>query len=293
MTDQHPQDQPEGEPTDAGFEQELDAVLAKASSLAEGLSAEVGSSDAPPVATVATSPHTDDNAPVANLDEELSTLEGLLAKTETELHESAAGGSAVDGEDDTPGASGEAPPTTGEAAAPDDQVPDFMAEFTGGQDPAADPSGELDPATSAALPSLEMEEPTGGASTAASSKPGVVGTGMLGVVGTPQPAKVEEDPPGAAASHSGVAENPEEQAAAPARGATAASRSAVADVRRALADRLSPVTYTVAECTVRMLETADRPFRKLGETPRRWLGWLALATMGTSVVVFVLSFLIG
>ena len=39
------------------------------------------------------------------------------------------------------------------------------------------------------------------------------------------------------------------------------------------------------------LEAADKPLVRLGPRIRMVAGWLALATLGTSVIVFVVSFL--
>jgi len=58
--------------------------------------------------------------------------------------------------------------------------------------------------------------------------------------------------------------------------------------RRAVT-RLTPLALPVCECGARIIEVLDRPTRRLGEAPRLLIGWLAIATVGTSVIVYLIS----
>ena len=56
-----------------------------------------------------------------------------------------------------------------------------------------------------------------------------------------------------------------------------------------LAAGISPLLLAGTERFVSWMELIHRPLPALKETPRRVIGWVALATIGTSVIVFLLS----
>lgn len=202
------------------------------------------------------------------------------------------------------------PASGGPAAAR--HVPDFMLEFT---EPASDPPATPSPAvekTSAPAPSgaarnaaaetasaaagaaagkaqrpselaasndaatatragtAATATPPSSASRAATAKPGLVGTGMLGVIGTTasqQPQKASASATDASFD-SASTESETEEAAHP----------------RRLADVLSPVI----DLLERLLELLDRPFAKVGAGVKEIIGWVALATLGTAVVMYLI-----
>ncbi len=71
----------------------------------------------------------------------------------------------------------------------------------------------------------------------------------------------------------------------PATGSGATPGTAV----RSAAARLSPPVLAVSERVVNILEVADRPLGRVGDSVRRVIGWVAIATVGTSVIVFLYS----
>ena len=46
---------------------------------------------------------------------------------------------------------------------------------------------------------------------------------------------------------------------------------------------------SVSEGVAGLLEVMDRPARRLGPGARQAIGWLAIATLGTSLIVFLVS----
>ena len=55
------------------------------------------------------------------------------------------------------------------------------------------------------------------------------------------------------------------------------------------AARLSPIALFICERTVSLLEKINGPLGALGETPRRVIGWVAVATFATSLIVLLIS----
>ena len=146
------------------------------------------------------------------------------------------------------------PDAPGSAESNDDDVPDFMKEFT------EDDSTTAEPATSTNS-SVGGQSPIG-------ERPGTVSTGMLGVVeSATEPVAAEPTPPGEPG-----------RVAALARGALDTLRT-----------RASPIGLRVGNHGVRLLEIMDRPFGRIGEPIRRIVGWVAIATCGTSTIAYLIS----
>ncbi len=113
---------------------------------------------------------------------------------------------------------------------------------------------------------------------AVSVKPGVVSSGKIGVVGTHTP-NVDASAPG---------ETPDEPAEADDRPHKFA---AFANVIRKATTPLSPMVLAGCERAVTLLESIDRPLGRISDPVRRLLGWLAIATIATSLLVFLYSLL--
>ncbi len=254
-------------------ETDLDDVLAQASSLAADLSQEIGQDAGSPAAGTAP---LDGGSTDATVEVGLDELERLVAATREEL----------DGSD-------------GEAAAPDPPseepadlaVPDFMSEFTEPSPPP--PPDEPDGPDELPPPPAALDEPPPPAAIAAPndsqvvSDPslGIVATGTvkqeappepLGVVGTQSPV-VAEDTSSPKVDDSAV-EAPTEP--------TVSKRVALV---RAIVAKAGPILLIVCDHGVSLLEKIDRPLQRIGQVPRRLLGWLAIATLGTSLVAFIVS----
>ncbi len=270
MTDSQPQDENSPENGDLGVvsEQELDDVLAQASELADELSDEVGA---------ALNPAGPDEAHQAldaasDLDADLSELEQLVAGASKEVGE----GSEPSGEEELPQ---EQPETTTEGSA----VPDFMAEFTRPEDTNDSPATGGETAQPPGPADAELE-PDASAQTTESTqastpaKPGVVGTGMIGVVGA---ASTEPT----ADATSGASEELEARETPPAE----ATVTPLDRLFGLVEERVSPIALKVCEKAVPVLEAIDKPFGRVGTPIRRVIGWVAIATMGTALIVFLVS----
>ena len=252
-------------------EQELDNLLSHAATLAADASQQVGAPDSPPGAPPPPSPA----ELSATLDDELSRLEGLVASAASEVGTEAA---SPDTEDrGGGGASPKAAKTT--TPEPNRGVPDFMMEFTepASEAPSKPKAAAEAPPARTPLPDAKASQLDTPATASASStrtatatvaaKPGIVGTGMLGVVITskPDPELVTARGTAKEGGEGGVA------AGSP------ASKGGIAKL-------LLPAETLV----VRVLDLLDRPFARLGDGTKDIIGWIALATLGTALVVYLI-----
>jgi len=231
---------------DAGLlsAQELDEVLAQASSLATDLSEQVGKADEPGRAQA--------NAP-ADLDTELKEMEQLASTMDAEL----GGGVGT---------------MKGDSASAKSAVPDFMSEFMEPQQPTTSANESH---SSSAPGSSGNAAPT----VAPTPRPGVIGTGLIGVVGTSPPAIAKK------AEKPLVEEIEETEEAPPSR------PGRKLEVFKSIGARVGPLVSGVGLQAVRVLEKIDEPVSGMSQPVRRMIGWAAIATLGTSVVVYAISFI--
>ena len=167
----------------------------------------------------------------------------------------------------------------GEAVVEEEAVPAATSEVTAKKEPKAEAvpkpepeSGEvtLDPPSEPEAPSATVEATAG--QTAApvmrggETKPGVVGTGMLGVVGNIAKPKRKLGAPESK-------KKPEKD------------EPQTAQKDEGFASRAAANLYPAAERIVVVLEIMDRPFGWVGRPVRRGLGLVAVATLLTSVIV--------
>jgi hypothetical protein len=161
---------------------------------------------------------------------------------------------------------------TSPAPDPTESVPDFMSELTApppSSDAAAD---DLSASTSAddLMADLVDHRQERARAAAEPGKSGVAGSGIVGVVGgtinmppvapkpaTPSPPGVEPDP------------SP--------------------STRPRLAERFGPPILSLLDRFVTVLELIDRPLARIGGRVRRIVGWIAIAMIAASMVVFVRS----
>lgn len=306
MSDPKQPDLPPGDGADPGgmSEAELDSILADAAGLVSELTRQVGEPDATTAPAAAPSSPDPVKAVVGDkeLDAELAKLDTLLSSAAGEVgaDPSPSSPTPTDAAAPTPSPVASAPPKP----APRD-IPDFMQEFTQPdasdaapsrstppkpaspapelQKPAAPHAVSAEPVTKAAVKNVTAEaptaEPTPAVRAAPGGKPGVVGTGMLGVVASPvtETAVPRKDDP------------------APTNGETASGPPAASEVgnpppigRRVLKG-VEPLLIKVAEKGVGVMERVDRPFARLGGSVRRYLGLAALATLATALIVLVIS----
>lgn len=256
--DQTPADQPSSDPPGGpggeGIpEQELLDVLAEASKLAAELSVQLdGAPDPPPM----------DEAPSlvpksTKVEDQIDDLDAILAATCNELGEADPSPNENFGWDEGNSVEG------GESS-----VPDFMDEFT-------HPEGGEKPSTAEAPKAPDGIGSRPEKSSPMEPRPGVVGTGMVGLATEkkPEPQPVEQDEPPAKVSLRDRI-NPREL---PAKLAGLAASAAQGLLEKAL---------PAAEKVVGILEKGDRPLAKLKAPVKQVIGWLAIATLGTSAFVF-------
>ncbi len=261
--DQTPPEQPSREPSDgleSGIfsEQEVADVLAEASKLAGELARQLDGEEATPAPAV-TATLTPESPKV---DEQLDDVDALLAITSNELSETP-----------TPAEESAEPrrELTPEEVA--QAVPGFMDEFTPPENESDDATGSGEGSSTGTAADTQFVRET-----QVGPKPGVVGTSLVGVATgeTPEPQLVAEGEPVVVAPRRRVPNLREPFAKL--------VRLVMPAVPRILA-RLFPV----ADRVVGVLEKTDRPFTWMKEPVRCMIGWLAIATLGTSVFVFFWS----
>lgn len=289
MTSEPEPDQPSSEPSDGADsglvpEKELDDILVEASSLAVELSNEVGEANGP-AETPQHRPASDEVVKLPqDLDAELSDLERLVAAAGGEVNET----QPTDGEiasetpdepppEASPGSEAEIPDKDAPPA-DDGAIPDFMSEFTRPKEHA-----DIEPPAPKAVADRKTPPDAGGEDGGSSrpapvSKPGVVGPGIVGVVDTPDLLSM------------GLAPEQDELDTAIEGDASGSTRAAALNnLLRGAATQLSPVALAACKRAVTSLEAVNRPFDRLGDPIRGMLGWLAIATMGTALIVLLIS----
>ncbi len=344
MTDEQPPDEtspnvPDRADADVVPEQELDEVLAQASSLASDLSAELGAAEQ---ATPDTGPRANRGGPpdtLVDLDTELRELEKLVAETGSQIDpdsgKNGADAGLLQDQSDTqaPPATAadnlqgrlDALPTAGEDSVSTDttpnarsdglQVPDFMAEFTQSGKSAESDQPESSEPTAAEGASVADESPdimseltqSAGSSSDVPEEPATVSERSVDEadgLGAPDadlfddltsvPSIPDDDMP----NTSGDTRTPEgwgefgtavsdEGSAESSLATSAASR--LKTLARLVAARLSPSATAACDRIVSLLEVLDRPMDRIGDRVRHIAGWIAVATVGTSLVVYILS----
>lgn len=279
MADKHPPDKhsSSGSSEDGGSglisEQELEEVLAQASALATDLSEQLGMGGDDPssdslardsnIAPAAAGTETGDSDSIDNLpqdlDAELGELERLIAATRSDVTETGEGS-------DEPAPSAEAPAQVPEEPAVADPGPGKSVPDARDDPPVDQRSSE------SAGPGADLTFH------AVSVKPGIVGSGKIGVVGTHTVSpKVDASAP---------METPDEPAEAD---DTPQKFAGIANVIRGAATHLSPTVLAGCERAVNLLELIDRPLGRIGDPVRRLIGWVAIATIATSLLVFLYS----
>jgi hypothetical protein len=154
-----------------------------------------------------------------------------------------------------------------DAAASVDTPPETAVASTGGATPPAEPVAATSDVTSPETPPA--------AKTGESSSPESDG-GPTGVVGN-MPSKPPLEPP-----------PPPEKAA----DEQVASKSDKVPVSQRVRGQVSGIMLLVVGACARFLELINEPFEFIGERPRVAIGWLALGTVGASVLVAILSMLL-
>jgi len=256
MSDQPPPDRAQSDPSkqaawDSVSEAELDAALSHAASLAAELSGQIQSADDPAASSGPASGGNPLDNPSTGLDAELEQLEQLVSTAAAQIR-SAENAAPV--------------PST----APAHTVPDIMSEFTAPHKPAARSAPEV---SSSAVASDLMTAPVYGPPdrampAAASAKPGVVGSGMMGVVG-------------------GAVNIP--PLAVPRPGEPVAHAECERESGPGWAIRLVAPLLVILQGFASMLELIDRPLARISGGVRRIVGWVAIALIAASMLVFVRS----
>lgn len=257
-----------------GADRSLEELLAEASTLAAELSHELGGLETDlaleefRTPSAATDHESELNAELDKLETTEESSPNAEAAADMSLLD------AFDADESTPQSStDDSDPQTDPAGldsaeSDEENVPDFMKEFTGADSTTPEPVPPVKSSGTGQSPSVE--------------RPGVVGTGMLGVVGSvaePVAENADSEP----TADEPVAAEPT-QPNQPGRLA-AFARSAMAKVSA----RAAPMGLRVGNLGVRLLETIDRPFGRIGEPIRRIVGWVAIATFGTSTVAYFVS----
>jgi hypothetical protein len=277
MADQKPPDQPPGDPTnraESGSEQELDEVLAQASALAADLSEQVGAGDDPHRAVDRPEVPPTDGGSQSDLEAELGELERLIANTGKDL-ETGADTAAEPSAGNPP-----APPAAAEAPAPQTAIPDFMAEFTRPEGLAEDTTGRP------GQPSPSSQQ--SGVGTHPSPQPVVVP--KANAVGTTLRAAIATS--NMESSSDAVGDDRQSHLPAEQRDESGPGTETSPGPAGAIGTRmwrLGPVAIRASKPVVAALEIIDRPIARLGCGVRRLIGWIAIATIGTSAFVYLYS----
>ncbi|MFQ5591896.1 MAG: hypothetical protein ACE5HE_12090 [Phycisphaerae bacterium] len=230
-----------------------------------------------------------------DLDAQLAALDGLLTDAGDEQHaeptprvvsvnDDAVDDSAPDEPADKPrgvesslqqqDAPSDPPTTDAPTAAPDSRAgkavtPDFMAEFMAGneeeEEEEEEGANDASPASPPARETHPAEPRQADRSDYRTSAGDLVGSDTQ--CAAPPDAQETHDP------HTALAHG-------------AAWRS----LRKVLRG-VEPVALKLLDAAVGVLESADRPVRRLGYWPRAIAGWLAIATLALSLIVYVASLL--
>jgi len=268
-------------PHDSPPEAELDDVLSQATTLASSLKEEIGETGGR-AESAAPDPMTEVKTSTSDTVEcELRELERLVASASEEVGanvtDAAPGGSTppTDAADDT--ALPESPAASVPETAKPRSVPDFMSEFTAAEappevkEPARFPRSETVETARVA----DSTKTGAGAGAARATRPGVVGTSTLQTGHAPPDDVADER-----------CERPESDTE---RSEPGARKATAGDALRAFVQRLAPVGFALCAKGVGLLESIDRPLGRIGAAPRILLGWLAVATLGTASIVYLVS----
>lgn len=273
-SEQPPPNPPDGMESSLISEEELDEVLAQATSLAADLSEEVGVAEEPAAPSRRSDETTAPNATPPGVDDELAELERLVGEAKRDIDEPAEEPAPEAPPAETPTAPAAAPPDEPEStsdpeadSATDLSVPDFMSEFTESEEPAAPAQEKRTSADSAVQGSPDT---------------GIVGTGKAGVVGTPE--VVESSSPD---EEIATAEFPDDRQTKDPK--LQAMKALVGKILQPLVQRGAPLVRTACDRAVVCLEAIDRRTGFVGDGVRRLLGWFAIATIGTSVLVYLFT----
>jgi hypothetical protein len=305
MTDSNQSSDPRRDPVtddlpDTASEQELDDLLAHASELAGDLNENLGETDTAPASQPAESHDSaDESLTPADLDEELARLETktqIVANEigEIDMEESSDASHAENpAPDDSPIPNASAdhrqlvPPGQNQQATTRDsnEVPDFMRDMLADEDDRSHQSETKRIALAPNKPAPAPDElnppsqrPTASAAASkrhAPQKPGVVGTGMLGVIGSPPDERDQSE----SQSQDGSQQQPASAIDAQPRPSTIARMARLAE----------PAAMNACQSAARILERIDRPLTFLGPRTRTLLGWLALATLATAAIVYLVA----
>ena len=279
---------PEGTGGEVVSEDDLDALLVEASQLASEISGEVGGAPAdatPPTAENQLESESTKNEPLDlpsslsgdDIDSQLANLDRLVDESQSEIGAptqpdaadvpsdsppSEASTSEVDRRDlptaDDLDAKNAISKDAGDSTAPpEDDLPDFMQEFT-------QPVGDL-PLESENQKLPDLSEPASETSSVSSAR-------------RPTTPKADAD--------SGKPTRSTGQAAATDH---AGRQKGMRLLITRLGHALSPMAIHATDKALSVLEVINSPTQRIGSRARTAVGWLAIATIGTSVLVFLTS----
>lgn len=286
IMDQPPSDQSSGDlPNDADSgiipEEELADVFSQASGLADELAKQL---DEEGSATPSGEPlgSLDSLAEPPELDEQLENLDHLIKAASNELVETPTEPGSPQLERTEPSDLREPSQQDGPSnadASDDSPVPEFMDEFTVPEGPKALRAesaieSDLDATIGFAQSTTPNDAPPTPA-VQAGPKPGIVRTGVVG----------------ASVSNGGETQQGSTDQLPSAPGSERKARRWPLETMKKIAasatDRLAVGLLPVADKLVGLLEKSDRPFTFLSARIRRVVGWVAIATIGTSIVVLI------
>lgn len=281
MTDDSPSSEPGPDPTGGNApgvtpDDDIDAILAAAESLATDVSQELGADEEAGTGERSDRTFAEAETAAEDIDGQLDDLEGLV---ETIIDEVGAGTSNASGEVETrddasqssdAGSADDAPAASVDVAAGAELTAPSASPTPGlGDDLLAGPQ-ETDktPTEAAAITANDLLPPAGLFAT-----PGNTG-GDFGVVGG--------GPEDLGGDFAEVAEDEGDPETEP---STLRTRAADFVVEGPPAR----IALSVVEKFAGLLELVDKPFSRLGSGLRNAIGILALATLGTSVIVFIVG----
>jgi hypothetical protein len=296
MTGEPQPDQPPVEPDSNPLEgvpaaEDLDALLSQASSLAAELTDDVGGPDADGELKQADDILSNTSGPADGIDTELGKMEELLDAAAAQVgtgnvSEELLAGFGEDDEATSDPASPEGEPCTDEPQdaseeAPTAAIPGFMDDLTAPEPEDSPPEPDGETPASETRPSDEVTVSDMASLQAAADALGDLGEKDL-TAGTEVP---DFDEPQAAEPASTTAPPSKKEPAAKLAGKNESRPlGMLAKVRRPLS------AIGIVACThgATALELIDRPFTSINSRIKMILGWIALATLATSLIVTLL-----
>lgn len=278
---------------DITSEEDVEKLLASAAALAADLAGDVGDPDTGGVQASALGTLSPSPAPSRQLDAELDKVSQLLETTKEEI--------GFQAEASEPPPEPAAVKVPGASAAPQaaPEIPGFMEEFTSPEVPPAAVAPASSPQAEGGVPSF-MEEFTVAAEDDGQQSEAIAGSGEAAVDSEDQTdaGEVGSEPDSQPEGEDSNEEPVGVQSDAPPPAVKRLASKAMALLRTAgrgmwekFGGRVTGGALAASSLGVVALEAIDKPFDQVNDQARGIIGWVAVSTLGTALVVLLISFL--